>query len=231
LDFKTLKHKLTRKKKIILATVCTGAGIVLILPAAIAFLLTRTPAYYKPLEPPNKAEVSPYLTNYLAPEIHNKSQLGEPFELVITQAGLNDIIARGPWPLAPGGVTITRPAVRLSQNRIFLMATVKYGRVPAVITIIVSPALDEAGLLSINLKQVNAGVFDITNFAKELAEEIITAGISKIDSTLADNIIAAVLENKPFDPVFPAYDNEVRLTGIDISDSKAVLQLTPQSQR
>ena len=226
-----LKRKLTKKKKIVLTAVCTGTVIILILPAVIVFLLTRTPAYYKPLEPPNKAEVSPYLTNYIAPEIHNKSQLAEPFELVITQAGLNDIIARGPWPLAPGSVTVNRPAGRLSQDRIFLMATVKYGRVPAVLTVIMNPVLDEAGLLYINLEQVNAGLFDITHFAKELAEKIITAGINKIDSTWADNIIAAVLENKPFDPVFPAYDNEVRLTGIDISDGKAVLQLTPQSQR
>jgi len=224
-----LKRKLTRKKNIVLTVVCTGAGIILILPAAIAFMLTRTPAYYKPLTPPNRAEVSPYLTNYIAPEIHNKSQLDEPFELVITQTGLNDIISRGPWPLTSGGASITLPAARLSGGRVFLMATVKYGRVPAVLTIIMNPVLDEAGLLSINLEQVNAGVFDITHFAKELAEEIITAGISKIDSTWADNITAAVLENKPFDPLFPAYDSEVRLTGIDISDGKAVLQLTPQA--
>jgi hypothetical protein len=224
-----LKRKLTRKKKIVLAVVCTGAGIILILPAAIAFLLTRTPAYYKPLTPPNRAEVSPYLTNHIAPEIHNKSQLGEPFELVITQAGLNDIIARGPWPLASSGVTITRPAALLSGGRISVMATVKYGRVPAVLTIVMNPALDEAGLLSINLEQVTAGVFDITHFAKELAEEIIAAGIGKIDGTLADNITAAVLENKPFDPVFTAYDNKVRLTDIDISDGKAMLQLAPQT--
>ena len=231
MDFKTLKPKLTKKKKIVLTAVCTGAGIILIFPAAIAFLLTRTPANYKPLTPPNRAEVSPYLTNYIAPEIHNKSQLGEPFELVITQAGLNDIIARGPWPLAPDGVTITRPAALLSGGRISVMATVQYGRVPAVLTVIMNPVLDEAGLLSINLEQVNAGVFDITHFAKELAEEIITAGIGKIDSTWADDITAAVLENKPFDPLFPAYDSEVRLTGIDISDGKAALQLAPQPQQ
>lgn len=224
-----LKRKLTRKKKIVLTVVCTGAGIILILPAAIAFLLTRTPAYYKPLTPANRAEVSPYLTNYIAPEIHNKSQLGEPFELVITQGGLNDIIARGPWPLAPGGVIITRPAALLSEGRIFVMATVKYGRLPAVLTLVMNPALDEAGLLSVNLEQVDAGVLDITHFAKELAEEIIADGIGEINSTLADNIKTAVLENKSFDPLFPAYDSEVRLTGIDISDGKAVLKLTPQA--
>jgi len=226
-----LKRKLTKKKKIVLTVVCTGAGIILILPAVIVFLLTRTPVYYKPLEPLNRAEVSPYLTNYIAPEIHNKSQLGEPFELVITEAGLNDIIARGPWSLAPGGVTITRPATLLSEGRIFVMATVKYGRVPVVLTIIINPAIDEAGLLSINLERVTAGVFDITHFAKEPAEEIIAAGIGKIDSTWADNLTAALLENKPFEPVFTAYDNEVRLTGIDIYDGKAVLRLAPQANR
>ena len=226
-----MKRKLTRKKKIVLTAVCTGAGIILILPAVIIFLLTLTPAYYKPFTPPNRAEVSPYLTNYIAPEIHNKSQIDEPFELVITQAGLNDIIARGPWPLTSGNASITRPAALLSGGRIFVMATVKYGRVPAVLTIIINPALDEAGQLSINLERVNAGVFDITHFAKKQTEEIIAAGIGKIDITWADNLTAALLENKPFEPVFTAYDNEIRLTGIDIPDGKAVLRLAPQSER
>ena len=225
-----LKRKLTKKKKIVLAAVCTGAGIILILPAAIAFLLTRTPAYYKPLTPPNTAEVSPYLTNYIAPEIHNKSQLDEPFELVISQQGLNDIIARGRWPIKLNGLTVSGPAVVLSAGQITLMATVKYARVPAVVTIIMSPNIDESGLLCLNLGSVKAGSVGITTLAKELSRKITAAYLGKVDgNTWADDMTAALLENKPFDPVFGAYDRQVRLTGIDISDGEAVLQLAPQA--
>ncbi|RKY11768.1 MAG: hypothetical protein DRP65_03275 [Planctomycetota bacterium] len=226
-----LKRKLTKKKKIVLTVVCTGAGIILILPAVIVFLLTRTPAYYKPLEPPNRVEVSPYLTNYIAPEIHNKSQLGEPFELVITEAGLNDIIARGPWPMTSGIASVTLPAARLSEGRAVLMATIKYGPASAIWTATMNPSIDESGLLCVNLEKITAGALEVTGFAKKAIEEIISANAGKIDTTWADNISAALLENKPFEPVFTAYENEVQLTGIDISDGKAVLRLSPQAKR
>jgi len=225
-----LKRKLTKKKKIVLTVICTGAGIILILPAAIAFLLTRAPAHYKPLTPPNPAEVSSYLTNYIAPEIHNKSQLDEPFELIITQQGLNDIIARGRWPIKLNGLTVSGPAVVLSANQITLMATVKYARIPAVVSIVMSPNIDEGGLLCLNLGSIKAGSFGITTLAKELTRKIAATYLGKIDGNpWANDITAAVLENKPFDPVFSAYDSEVRLTGLDISDGKAVLQLAPQA--
>jgi len=226
-----LKLKLTGKRKFILVVVCTAAAVILILPAGVAFFLSRVPPYYKPVSPPNAAEVSPYLTNYIAPEIHNKSQLGEPFELVITEAGFNDIIARGPWRPTSGGASIARPAIIMTEGRILLMATVKYSRVPVVMTVFTSPKLDEAGLLCLNLEKVSAGSLDVTLIVKKVIEEIINPNVAGFDGIPAGDIASAMLENKPFEPVFNASDGQVRLTGIDIRDGEVVLQLTPQAER
>jgi len=224
-----LKSVSAKRKSKALRIICISSVVVLILFAIILFMLTRTPAHYQPAKPQNTNEVSQYLTNYLAPEIHNKSQIDEPFEVLIAQQGLNDIIARGPWPVKLNGLTIFDPAVVLSPDRIMLMATVKYARLPVVVTVAMSPHLDEARLLHLNLRSVKAGSANITSLAKELAEKIVTVHLGKVDSNAwADDISAALLQNKSFDPVFTAYDRQIRLTRIDISDTKALLRFTPQ---
>ena len=223
-----LEPKPVKRKSRVLRVVCIGLAGILILLFGIGFLLTRTPACYKPAGPENANEVSQYLTNYVAPEIHNKSQLDEPFELVVAEEGLNDIIARGPWPLKLGGVTVTGPAVVLSQDRLLFMAAVRYVHLPMVVTVVMRPRLDEDGLLSINLQQVTAGVFDVTCFAKGVIEKIVADNVRRVDGTWADDTSAALLENKPFEPVFTVYDRQIRLTGIDILDREAVLHFVPE---
>jgi len=220
------------KKNKVLYIVCAAIAVIFVLLACVVFMLTAAPRHYQPLQPENSNEVSQYLTNYLAPQIHNKSQLDEPFELVVTEQGLNDIIARGRWPIKLNGLTASGPAVVLSANKITLMATVKYGRIRAVVTIVMSPTIDEGGLFCLNLQNVKAGSVGITTLAKELSRKITATYLGKVDpNTWADDMTAALLENKAIDPVFDAYDRQVRLTDIDISNGKAVLQLATQSER
>jgi hypothetical protein len=221
-----------KKKNKALYIVCAVIAGIFALLVCVVFMLTTAPRHYQPLQPENSNEVSQYLTNYLAPQIHNKSQLDEPFELVVTEQGLNDIVARGRWPIKLDGLTASGPAVVLSANKITLMATVKYGRIWAVVTIVMSPTIDEGGLLCLNLQNVKAGSVGITALAKELSRKITATYLSKIDgNTWADDMTAALLENKAIEPVFAAYDRQVRLTGIDISNGIAVLQLATQSER
>jgi hypothetical protein len=218
-----------KRKNKALHIVCISVVGVLALLVCVSFMLSRTPAHYKPLHPQNTNEVSRYLTNYLVPEIHNKSQLDEPFEVLIAQQGLNDIIARGPWPIKLNGLTLSDPAVVLSPNQILLMATVKYAGAGVVVTIIMNPRLDETGLLSLNLQHVKTGSVDITPFAMVLAKKIIAAQLDRVDSNnWADDISASLLENKSFDPVFTSYDKQIRLAEINISHSKAILRFEPQ---
>ena len=226
-----IKTAPARKKNKVLYIVCAAIAGIFVLLVCVVFMLTAVPRHYQPLQPENSNEVSQYLTNYLAPQIHNKSQLDEPFELVITEQGLNDIIARGRWPIKLNGLTASGPAVVLSANQITLMATVKYGRLWAVVSIVMSPTIDETGLFCLNLQNVKAGSVGITALAKELSRKITATYLGKVDgNTWADDMTAALLENKAIDPIFAAYNRQVRLTDIDISNGKAVLHFTPQGK-
>ena len=44
--------------------------------------------------------------------IHDKSQLNNPFEIVITQEALNDLIKLADWPMESEGVLLYSPAAR-----------------------------------------------------------------------------------------------------------------------
>jgi uncharacterized protein YpmS len=226
-----IKTALAGKKTKVLYIVCAVIAGIFVLLVCVVFMLTAVPRHYQPHQPENSNEVSQYLTNYLAPQIHNKSQLDEPFEIVVTEQGLNDIIARGQWPIKLNGMTASDPAVVLSANQIALMATVKYGRMWSVVTIVLSPAVNETGLLYLNLRNIKAGSVGITAFAKQLIRKITAAYTGKVDgNTWADDMTAVLLEDKAIDPVFAAYDNHIRLTDIDISNGEAVLHFTPQGK-
>ena len=220
------------KYKTILRIGCI-AGVVLIGSILIAFFMTmRKPKLYKPVVPQDANEVSPYLTHYLAPGMYNNIQLDEPFEIIVTQQGLNDIVSRWQWPQNLGGVLFLAPAVAFSPDRILFMGTVNYAGFPVVITIVTSPALNEDGTLSLNLQKVKAGILNITFFARILggkifAHQIQKAGADKRNDWLR-NLSQAFLENKPFDPVFPAYDMFIRVTKAEILNQKLILNFEPK---
>ena len=100
-----------------------------LLPLVLVFLafvlLMHKPNDYTPLRITDQNQISLYLTHYLMPAIYNNSQLDEPFEVVITEEGLNDIIARWRQPMNYDNISFTDPQVILTQNQIILMATAK----------------------------------------------------------------------------------------------------------
>ena len=58
------------------------------------FLCRYHPRAYQPQPVENPEQVSQYLTHELGPDFLNQVQLDEPFDLVVRQDGLNDIISR-----------------------------------------------------------------------------------------------------------------------------------------
>ena len=217
----------SRKKKTLrLLCISLGAAVVVVILAVVMF--THTPGHYRPAQPTNANEVSPYLTHQLAPDFHNYIQLNEPFEIVVTQYGLNDIIARGQWPIKLDNVTFAKPAVVFVPDTILLMGTVDYLGLPIVVTIILKPQLGPTGLLSANLQQVRAGALNITFFAKVLAARVIAYQIKEGHSEHWLKCLSpALLSNEPFEPIFPAYGKHIRLTKAEISTAKLTLSFTP----
>ncbi|RKY04340.1 MAG: hypothetical protein DRP66_11855 [Planctomycetota bacterium] len=227
-----------RKKpplRIGLRVLCIAIIILAVVCVVGVYLLTHVPGEYQPLQPPPTDEVSPYLTHYLAPNFHNNIQLDEPFDVVVAQKGLNEIIVDENslgwgWPYSLNGVVISAPSVVFQKDTIILMGTVDYAGFPIVITVIGTPALNENGLLSLNIRKVKAGAVNITPLAGFIARQVVAHQLRIFPRTqwLRD-LDGALADNKSFDPVFPIYNSEkhIRLTKAEIANGKLILGFAP----
>lgn len=228
-------NKKKRGLRIGLRVLCIAIIVLAVVCVVGVYLLTHVPGEYQPLRPPPTDEVSPYLTHYLAPNFHNNIQLDEPFDVIVVQKGLNEIIVDEnslgwAWPYSLNGVVISAPSVVFQQDTIMLMGTVDYVGFPVVITVIGMPALDENGLLSLNIRKVKAGAVNITPLAGFIARQVIAHQLRILPETqwLRD-LDGALADNKSFDPVFPIYNSEkqIRLTKAEITTGKLLLGFAP----
>jgi hypothetical protein len=102
------------------------AGLALLIVFFILLLLYR-PGSYSPPELTNDKQVSPYLTHELLPKLYNDSQLGDPFDLFVSQAGVNEIIAHSKWPRQSGGIDFWAPVAFFLPGRVVLMGEGRVG--------------------------------------------------------------------------------------------------------
>lgn len=205
--------------------------------AAIIFaLLLYRPGRYKPADPSSsnykRGQVSPYLTHDLSPKIYNGAQRAKPFELVITQKGINDIITRGNWPMESEGVLLYAPAALFVPGTVVLMGTADVKGVEFIITIELEPKIDKQGLLNLEVAKVKVGAMNITPLAKMLAKKMYTQRLDDIPidkEAVQTKIVASLLTDEPFEPVFKVDDKKVRIEKIVIAEEKLLLRLVPAS--
>jgi len=205
--------------------------------AAIIFaLLLYRPGRYKPAEFGSgnykRGQVSPYLTNELSPKFYNNTQRGKPFELVVTQKGINDIIARFNWPREAEGILLYAPAVLFVPGAVVLMGTADVKGVEFVITIELEPKINEQRLLNLHVGKMKVGAMNITPLAKMMAKKMYTQRINALDvdtEAVQTKIAASLLNDEPFEPVFEIDDKKVRIEKITIAKEKLLLRLVPAS--
>jgi len=205
-------------------------------------LLLYKPARYKPPDAipagNNQREVSPYLTNVLLPQLHNGAQRDEPFEMVVTQKGINEIIAWSKWPKESEGVTFTAPVVFFAPDNIELMGTANIKGVDLVISVMAEPRLDEEGLLNLHVTKVKIGAMNITPVARMIAKRMYAERLETMPIDTEDlrtQIAASLLNDEPFEPVFDIadiFENErkkLRIEKVTIQKEKLTLRLAPAS--
>ena len=87
----------------------------------VIVLLLYKPSRYNPAAPipagEGREQVSPYLTHELLTQLYNGTQRQEPFDLVVTQEGINDIVRRFKWPVESDGVSFLAPEVLFVKDR------------------------------------------------------------------------------------------------------------------
>jgi len=204
--------------------------LVLVLLAFV--LVTHRPKNYAPLRIADQNQISVYLSHYLMPTIYNNSQLDAPFEVVITEEGLNDIIARWRQPVKFNNITFSDPQAILTQKQIILMVTAKTRFTNPVLTIRMTPAINLFGQLNIHVDSVSLGAAGITTLTKSMGNKAFTDWLA-FTGTEPNNIAAQVcrslLNDEPFEPVFKVGDKSLRICKIKLEKKKITALLLPLS--
>jgi uncharacterized protein YpmS len=231
---KTMETDLKKSKESRLFKLIRWLLIDLAVAALVFAVLLYRPGRYKPVDSSSyeEGQVSLYLTNVLSPAIYNGAQRARPYEVVITQDGLNDIISRGNWPMESQGVMLYAPAALFVPGRLVLMGTADAKGVEFVVTIELEPKINESGLLNLQVTKVKVGAMNITPIAKIIAKKMYMERISNLGvdtATLETKIVASLLTDEPFEPVFIIDDKKVRIEKIIIENEKLSAHLVPTS--
>jgi hypothetical protein len=204
----------------------------------ILALMVYRPGSYNPIEVPRDREVSTYLTHELLPQLHNGAQLGQPFDLTVSEEGINDAVARSSWPKYSEGISLSAPQVLFVPGSIVLMGTATIKGVEFVVTIALAPQLDEEGLLNLRVAKVKVGAMNITLLARITAKKMYQRQVEMMPidkDNLQAKIVASLLNDERFEPVLNVNelimgaDNDglVRLEKIAIKEKKLILHLVP----
>lgn len=200
----------------------------LIIAIIVFTLLLHKPSYYNPPDFAYSKEVSPYLTHDLLPQLYNGVQQQEPFDLFVSQRGINDVISRSIWPRESEGIRLSAPEVLFVPDRIVLLGTVAVGNVKFVVTAVVEVRFNQEGLLNLRVAKVKIGAMNITPLARVVARRAYQRRLAAKDIDTRDlraQIAASLLDDEPFDPVFEVEDKKVRAEKITITRGKLTIHL------
>ena len=224
-------RKKTRLKKLVI-----WLFVDLVVVAVVLTLLLHRPGRYAPADidsfdhDPN--QVSPYLTHELSPQFYNGAQRGEPFELVITQEGINEIVAGWGWPRVSQGAMLYAPAVLFVPNSVVLMGTVSIKGIEFIVTIGLAPKINEDGLADLRITEVKVGAMDITPLVKLIAKKMYAKRIDSVHvdtKAIETKIAASLLNGESFEPVFKVEKQKVRIEKITVEKEKLTARLVPAS--
>lgn len=224
-----------RKKKRLKKLLCWLA-IDLSVAFIIFALLLYKPGIYNPLnslDPAESNEVSPFLLK-LSSEINNKTQSNRPFEVVVTQEALNDIINKADWPIESQGILLYAPAAVINPDTVILMGTADFQGIDFIVTIELQPKINEDGLIQISLAKIKVGAVNITPLAKITAKKMYaekTAAIEDLDlDDWRTKVAASLLNDEAFEPVFEIKGHIVKLEKITIEEGKIIAYLVPEKK-
>jgi len=196
----------------------------------LVLLLLYKPKGSRPQAPAEDKHVSKYLTHVLSPEFYNGLQRNEPFKLVVSQSGINDIIAHSKWPREYDGICILAPKVFFAADNVVLMGTVTVKGVEIAVTIVIEPVFNQDGLLIPKAKQVKIGALSITPLARVIASGIYNNQLEdgKIDpADPGAKIAASLLNNEPFEPILDFDGKKIRIEKIGLTIKQLTLSFVP----
>jgi hypothetical protein len=205
-----------------------GLGVL----TGIIILIWHKPKAYQPLRPENPEQVSLYLTHELGPKFFNQVQLNEPFDLIVEQQGLNDIISRLDWIQELGPLSLQQPNIIFADRSILLMGTLKYKGVSSVLSILAIPTMDANQQICMNIQSVHLGMVPVTTLVSKLSQKALDDNRDGFkDDPEVEHLVQAIILNEPFDPVFWISKYQVRITHFTLKHNVLTLTLLPEKTR
>jgi hypothetical protein len=228
-----VKKDLSKVKKPKISRYIWPAILILVIAFLAMFILfAHRPGHYDPIPVAEPNQVSRYLTGELLPTIYNGAQRGAPFDVVITQEGINDILARELKPIKLQNVTLARPQVLIMPEAIKVMTTVEAKPVDFFLTIELAPTINEGGLLNLHTSGITLGAVNITPVAKSIGEKAYSSWMSSTGiepNNIAAQVCRSLLRDEPFEPVFKVGGRTLRVSKVDVASEKMTVLLTPVS--
>jgi hypothetical protein len=179
---------------------------------------------------PNTSGFIHHYITYLASELYNGVQYGDPFDLTILENGLNQAIAASGWPRFLEGILFAAPEVIIQPGEAVLMGSVYITGGEFVVTIVIQPLMNDQGQINLHVDKVCMGAVNITPLARLIAQKIIdnqfpVSGRDALD--LRAKLTGSLLHDVPFDPVFRLEDKYVRLNRFKMSQGHIIVHLIP----
>lgn len=195
----------------------------------ICILFWYTPRAYQPVQ----VKQTLYLTHELGPAFHNQVQLEKPFELIVSQTGLNEIIAQEFESEAFGEFSFSDPHIIFSDQSIVLMGTLAYKGISSVLSITAFPAMDATGKIDLNIQSVRLGMVPVTTLITSLAQKAFDDNRDCFeDDPQAEKMVQAIIRKEPFDPTFPFSteycEYQVRISEFSVEQGYLKLTLLPK---
>jgi len=223
------RRKRRRRRIFLLVDLCVSVAVLVV----ILILLFHKPADYNPRKPSSSKEVNTYWTHVLYPQIYNGAQLQKPFEVEVSEEGINQLVADSGWPKFSEGAVISQPQVRFAQEGIILMGTATIEGMDLVVTIRGKPAVDVNGLLNLNIDAFKVGALNMTLLARMVARQMYSEKLSELKVNPDDiniEILDSVINNEPFNAVIPIEDKRIKITGVAYEEGKLRIQFTGVSR-
>ena len=197
----------------------------------LTILLLHKPFGFQPYEvsKSSRREVSPYLTHKLMPQIYNGAQYQEPFKVIVSEYGINDVLKKVDLPENADGVVLSSPKAIFQTNRIVLMAVVSLKHLEFVATAVIEPWVDKKGLLHLPITSVKLGAVNIGFIARMVAKKTFSqqVGENAGSEDVRTQIATALFDGQPFEPVFKIEDKKIKMKKIAVKDKKIIINFVP----
>ena len=224
--FRLSEIKLNQKQKYKIAALI-GTAVIFFLVFWIIGLF-KTPANFRIVRPVEGEHISLYLSNYIMPELYNKSQYREPFDLTVSQEGINEIIARhiDSNTLAKAGLSDLTTCFK--EDEILLTARTKYKGFNFIVSMTIEPKIDKDGKLLLNAVDFQVGRSSLPFAAERIRKKIISCLGENFKTEKTDEFFSAILSTGKIEPVFKINRSKVRIEKITVQNEELIIHFSPE---